>query len=193
MGPGASKIHPSECHLVQIPYNKIEDLAPARLPDSSLRCRQTHLPLRPPESGARPQRKEGVHFSTFSMHHRVSLAGPLLPRPWTLKTSRPRTVPRGFPVSHSPEVPWDMQLSRLPCSFPVPSLTGSLGRGSHTYTHLCFPHFSALPESTLEVPGGMPCSHPVAPRMPVVLQIQLTLACLTFCVAVCATLGEVVC
>ena len=174
MGPGASKIHPSECHLVQIPYNKIEDLAPARLPDSSLRCRQTHLPLRPPESGARPQRKEGVHFSTFSMHHRVSLAGPLLPRPWTLKTSRPRTVPRGFPVSHSPEVPWDMQLSRLPCSFPVPSLTGSLGRGSHTYTHLCFPHFSALPESTLEVPGGMPCSHPVAPRMPVVLQIQLT-------------------
>ena len=178
---------------MQIPYNKIEDLAPARLPDSSLRCRQTHLPLRPPESGARPQRKEGVHFSTFSMHHRVSLAGPLLPRPWTLKTSRPRTVPRGFPVSHSPEVPWDMQLSRLPCSFPVPSLTGSLGRGSHTYTHLCFPHFSALPESTLEVPGGMPCSHPVAPRMPVVLQIQLTLACLTFCVAVCATLGEVVC
>ena len=118
MGPGASKIHPSECHLVQIPYNKIEDLAPARLPDSSLRCRQTHLPLRPPESGARPQRKEGVHFSTFSMHHRVSLAGPLLPRPWTLKTSRPRTVPRGFPVSHSPEVPWGMQLSLLPCSFP---------------------------------------------------------------------------
>ena len=75
-------------------------------------------PSGPQSQGQDPRGKEGVHFSTFSMHHRVSLAGPLLPRPWTLKTSRPRTVPRGFPVSHSPEVPWGMQLSRLPCSFP---------------------------------------------------------------------------
>ena len=45
----------------------------------------------------------------------------------------------------------------------------------------------------LEVPGGMPRSHPVSPRMPVGLQVQLTLACLPFCVTVCATLREGVC
>ena len=113
---------------MQIPYDKIRAFAPARLPESSLRCRHTLLPLRPPESEARPQRKEGVHVRTYSTHHGVSLVGQLLPRPWTLKTSRPLTAPRGFPVSHSPEVPWDMQLAHLPCSLPVSSLTGSSGQ-----------------------------------------------------------------
>ena len=40
------------------------------------------------------------------------------------------------------------------------------------------------------MPVGMPHPHPISPRMPVVLQVQLTLACLAFCVAVCATLRE---
>ena len=36
------------------------------------------------------------------------------------------------------------------------------------------------------MPVGMPHPHPVSPRMPVVLQVQLTLACLTFlCRSVC--------
>ena len=119
---------PSECHLVQIPYDKIRDFAPARLPESSLRCRHTLLPLRPPKTGARPQRKEGIHVRTYSTYHGVSLAQQLLPRPRALKTSRPLTSPRGFPVSYSPEVPWDMQLAHLPCSLPASSLTGSSGQ-----------------------------------------------------------------
>ena len=44
---------------------------------------------------------------------------------------------------------------------------------------------SALP-GRMEVTGGMPHSNLVSPRMPVVLQVQLTLACLTFlCRSVC--------
>ena len=92
---------------------------------NSLRCRRTLLPLRPPKPVARPQRKEELHVRTFSTHHGVSLAGLLLPRPWTLKTSRPQTAPRGFPVSHSPEVLWDMHLL---LAHSIPSLTGSSGQ-----------------------------------------------------------------
>ena len=116
---------PSECHLLQIAYNKIRDCDPERLPKSSPRCRHSSLPLRPPKPVARPQRKEELHIRTFSTHHGVSLAGLLLPRPWTLKTSRPQTAPRGFPVSHSPEVLWDMQLL---LAHSIPSLTGSSGQ-----------------------------------------------------------------
>ena len=97
------------------PMTKSEILLQRDCPNS-LRCRLTVLPLRPPKPVARPQRKEGIHVRTFSTHHGISLAGLLLPRPWTLKTSRPRTAPRGFPVSHSPEVLWDMQLAHFTCS-----------------------------------------------------------------------------
>ena len=159
-----------------------------RLTESSLRCRCTLLPLKPPKPGARPQRKEGIHVRTFSMHYGASLAGLLLPRPWTLKTSRPQAAPRGFPVSHSPEVPWDMQLAPFSCS--LRSLPYRLIQAEgHTRTPTCaFLVCLHCQGGRLEVPGGMPLSHPVSPRMPVVLQVQLTLARLVFCVAVCATL-----
>ena len=56
-----------------------------------------------------------------------------------------------------------------------------------TCAFLAFLHFQG---GRLEVPVGLPHPRPVSPRMPVGLQVQLTLACLAFCVAVCATLRE---
>ena len=86
-----------------------------------------------------------------------------------------------------------MQLAHFPCS--LLSLPHRLiWAEGQTHTHTCaFLAFLHCQGGRLEVPGGMPRSHPVSPRMPVVLQVQLTLACLMFCVTVCATLREGVC
>lgn len=143
-------------------------------------------PPRPPQPGARPQRKEGIHVRTWSTTHGVSLAGPLMPSPWALKsTSRLSTAPRGFPVCHSPEVPWHMQVAHRPCFLPLPSLTGTLRqRDAHVHPHLRLPRLSALPRR-LEMPGRLPRSHPVSPRVPVVLHGQPSLAHLALCFASC--------
>ena len=89
---------------------------------------QTHTiaPKAPKDRGKAPEERR-IHVRTYSTHYRVSLARQLLPRPWALKTIRPLTSPRGFPVSHYPEVPWDMQLAHLPCSLLASSLAGSSG------------------------------------------------------------------
>ena len=83
-----------------------------------------------------------------------------------------------------------MQLAHHPLFLPVPSLSGT---PQQRVTHVHPPALS-WPFCTARE-AGWKCleachAHILSPRMPVVLQVQLTLACLAFCVAVCATLRE---
>ena len=79
-----------------------------------------------------------------------------------------------------------MQFTHRPCLFSVPSLTGISRIGSHRETHLHISRLWALPARQ----AGSAWRHAlltdhVSPRMPVVWQIQHTLAHLMFCVISC--------
>ena len=96
-----------------------------------------HLCPQAPKARGKTQKKEGIYVRAFSTSHGVSLAGLLLPFPWTLKTSRPRIAPRGFPVSHSLEFPWTCSKPTILASSLFPPSWAHPGRGAHTYTNTC--------------------------------------------------------
>ena len=119
------------------------------------------------------------------MSHDVSLAGPLLSRPWTLKSRRLLTDPMAFLVSHCPKVLGKCLQPTTLASFLLPPSQAYASRGTNTYTqHLWFPSLSAL-AGRLQVPGGMPCSHHVSPKMHRDSQGHPTLAYLIYSVTEC--------
>ena len=65
------------------------------------------------------------------------MAGPLLPRPWTLKTSRLQITPRGFPISPPPSSLGTCNKPTTLASSLFPPSQAHPGRGPHTYTHPC--------------------------------------------------------